>query len=129
MDCLVTGPGVASRADQHPARNRNGETVKHTKKCVKQHARYAEERAEWQRQHPGFCEACDGWGYLSSPGCSVPYGATYVALPDEVHPCASCFEQGKCPHCGAQLENFDSDLAGEHGPECCCWALPVNHED
>ena len=82
--------------------------------------RAEEARIDWEHRWPRHCPHCGGWGYLSGPGCSVPYGSTWVSLPQETDPCSHCVEEGKCPRCGHQL---DGDFENEGDARCpsCGW--------
>jgi hypothetical protein len=68
--------------------------------------------SKFAQLHPNHCRECGGWGGASSPGCSVPYGSTYVPLPDEFEPCSDCLEQGLCPWCMEEI--------GEDATSCSC---------
>ena len=79
------------------------EIMTHTKECQERNERIARERAAWEAAHPKHCKTCNGNGLSVSRGSSVPYGATFVSLPDDVDPCSDCTEQGRCPWCGVEL--------------------------
>ena len=60
--------------------------------------------SKFTKEHPNYCRHCMGWGGGSSPGSMVPYGSTFVPLPDEHEPCSQCVEEGLCPWCTQPLE-------------------------
>ena len=115
--------------------------MKHHPDCVKAEVRYKETLAEYEHQWPHYCTSCGGWGGYSVAGCSVPYGSTYVNLPDETEVCPDCLEEGICPRCGERTM-VDQDSDAEHctscgwnwdeggAPfpvECYCWDHPKNN--
>ena len=70
------------------------------------------------------CPVCLGWGGHSSPGCSVPYGDTYVSLPDDWDECPNCIGEGRCPWCGEPIRDTSTPNA-HYTLECtsddCSW--------
>lgn len=105
-----------------------------SQECREKRERVKAERAVWEAAHPGHCKVCGGAGRSVSPGSSVPYGSTYVSLPDDVDPCPACVEQGRCPWCGdTNLDDgrgrcrnvacrWQWDLAPPPAEaECLCW--------
>ena len=89
----------------------------HTTECRKANARWSNVRDEYAARWPNHCQTCGGWGGSSSPGCSVPYGSTYVSLPDDVDICPDCQEQGMCPRCGSGM-----DVEAEAPCPACGWS-------
>ncbi len=106
--------------------------MKHSEECESFIHDYELAVAAYRSAWPNYCTNCAGWGAFVSSGCSVPYGSTYVSLPDEVEPCPICCEQGICPRCGHQEEAIAekgecsqcSWTEGTEGlpelPECVC---------
>jgi hypothetical protein len=109
----------------------------HTESCERYHAEYAAAVAAFEASYPNYCHHCGGSGYLTTPGCSVPYGMGSVNLPNDADPCPKCAEEGKCPICGTVALNDDGSECAEcgwdalvspslpEGPECDCWDTGV----
>lgn len=72
----------------------------HTKECIERSRKITKECARWVADHPKHCKTCSGRGDFTSPGSMVPYGSTFVHLPDDVEPCEQCSGKGICPWCG-----------------------------
>lgn len=77
--------------------------MKHTPQCKMDNETHKEYVEKFRSDHPNYCPACNGWGELTSPGDSVPYGSTYASLPDTSDPCYMCVDQGKCPLCREEV--------------------------
>ena len=90
--------------------------MKHTPECEAANAAYEAQAKAFYEKHPNACRTCGGWGGHSSPGCSVPYGSTYVSLPDETDPCPDCQEKGLCPLCGSEM-----DVSEDKPCPACGW--------
>ena len=113
--------------------------MSHTQECQKQIDERTAAREAWLKSWPNYCKTCDGAGGASSPGDSVPYGSTWVSLPDMFDPCPDCAEKGICSRCGEQawgeFETLDEQFVpcphcGWDGkdqmpaePECICYFM------
>lgn len=112
--------------------------IEHTKQCKEWERKYQEQVAQFESAHPQHCHRCGGWGGHASRGCSVPYGSTWVSLPDEWDTCPDCTDKGLCPWCGEALDVVVSELYDlfkcphcgwdeenpdglPEPPECFCW--------
>jgi hypothetical protein len=98
--------------------------VDHTRECGERTAQQTAARAEWAKLWPNHCKTCEGAGGASVRGDSVPYGSTYVSLPDEFEPCPDCAEKGLCSRCGQP--GLTSEERGDRStgdPPCgfCGW--------
>lgn len=55
------------------------------------------------------CKTCYGTGYVEIKGEDVPYGDTFVRMPDSIEPCWNCLDKKLCPQCGNALVWEDDD--------------------
>lgn len=84
--------------------------LEHKQSCIDAFAAFEKQVQEWEVKWPNYCKSCGAAGFLQSPGDMVPYGSTYVPLPDMIEPCNECSENGWCGRCGEKLfdpEEFD----------------------
>lgn len=91
----------------------------HSAACIAASERLEAANAAYKKEWPDYCRSCGGHGGFSSPGCSVPYGATYVSLPDDYDPCPDCWEDGGCPRCGKEIMSREAAEEGAEIPEVC----------
>jgi hypothetical protein len=97
----------------------------HTPECVQGQAQREAAAKAYRDAYPNHCPTCRGWGYFTSRGDMVPYGSTWVPLPDMREPCGECLGRGRCPRCGEEsmvLED-EGDPGTEDGGPCytCGW--------
>ena len=86
-------------------------------------------RLEWEAMHPDFCRECHGFGGHAEPGDSVPYGSTFVLLPDVFIECPTCLEAGRCPWCGDTLLGESLDHFNQKQRCCCGYNARIHSED
>lgn len=91
----------------------------HCADCISRSERLAAKQNAYKKQWPNHCQHCGGTGGYSSPGCSVPYGSTWVSLPDDYDPCPKCWEEGICPRCGEEMIPHEQVEEGWEIPEVC----------
>ena len=87
----------------------------HSEKCKAAQA----EVEKFKADHPHYCHTCNGYGTVRSGGDLVPYGSTWVHLPEDCDPC-DCVEHGRCPHCGRSISSRLKDN-GDIESTFCVW--------
>lgn len=118
----------------------------HSEECLRHFGHWYLYMQEFERTYPGYCRKCGGVGLFQTVENGAPHGAGYWPMP-MTELCEDCLEAGKCPRCGAVLDNEDGTsesyeefldgyspcpkcgfVVGDYQqdvalqePECLCW--------
>ena len=119
--------------------------TQHTADCQAQQAARLEAIRVWAAAWPHACACCRGAGGHRESMGTVPYGSTWVSLPDGFEPCPAC--EGRCPRCGITVPEamFEDktpcpSCGWNHGrgtddvcpppyEDCSCWMQDENHQE